>query len=109
MPRRPGTCPIGLATAAERAGRSGRLGAAVRHPRHSRNLDWLADSLRSALLLDEVGRKMEPAYVLKEKHLLGEVTGDALMQSAQVRKNETPAIIPCCFPHGDDRARQPSD
>jgi hypothetical protein len=43
---------------------------------HRANLDWLADNFRFTLLLDEVGRKLEPAYVLKSKSLLGE-TADA--------------------------------
>jgi hypothetical protein len=40
---------------------------------HRANLDWLADNFRFTLLLDEVGRKLEPAYALKSKHLLGEI------------------------------------
>lgn len=35
------------------------------------NLSWLAGNFRFTLLLDEVGRKMEPAYVLKYKSFLG--------------------------------------
>jgi len=31
------------------------------------NLDWLADNFRFTLLLDEAGRKLEPAYTLKAK------------------------------------------
>ena len=37
------------------------------------NLDWLADNFRGMLLLDQIGRKMEPAFGLKERWLKGEV------------------------------------
>ncbi len=40
---------------------------------HRANIDWLADNLRFALLLDEVGRKMEPAYRFKEAFITGDV------------------------------------
>jgi len=50
---------------------------------HRRNLAWLADNFRGSLLLDEVGRRMESAYALKEEHLRGEVAADELAQRAQ--------------------------
>ncbi len=55
---------------------------------HRANLDWLADNLRFALLLDEVGRKIEPAYRLKERQILGEVTGPELAQQAATARRE---------------------
>ena len=58
---------------------------------HRRNLAWLADNFRCALLLDEVGRKMESAYALKEKHLRGEVAGDELVQRTQAAGRELAA------------------
>lgn len=58
---------------------------------HRRNLAWLADNFRCALLLDEVGRKMESAYALKEKHLRGEVAGDELVQRVQAAGRELAA------------------
>jgi hypothetical protein len=58
---------------------------------YRRNLAWLADNFRCSLLLDEVGRKMEPAYALKEKHLRGEVAGDELVQRAQAAGRELAA------------------
>jgi hypothetical protein len=61
-----------------------RLKASALTVRHRSNLDWLADNLRFTLLLDEVGRKLEPAYALKEKHLRGEVSDAELRQQAQV-------------------------
>jgi hypothetical protein len=57
-------------------------------PQHRNNLDWLADNFRFTLLLDEVGRKMEPAYALKEKYLRGEITGSELVHQAQSTQHE---------------------
>jgi len=45
--------------------------------RHRDNLGWLADNFRFTLLLDEFGRKIEPAYALKESYLLGQSTAGA--------------------------------
>lgn len=55
---------------------------------HRTNLDWLADNLRFALLLDEVGRRIEPAYRLKERQILGEVTGPELAQQAAAARRD---------------------
>ena len=55
---------------------------------HRANLDWLADNLRFTLLLDKVGRKIEPAYVLKEKYLRGELTVAELQQQATSARRE---------------------
>lgn len=55
---------------------------------HRANLDWLADNFRFTLLLDEVGRKMEPVYQLKERHLLGATTGTVLTQEARAARSE---------------------
>ncbi len=52
-------------------------------PRHQSNLDWLADNLRFALLLDEVGRGIEPAYRLKEAWLRGAISGADLAREAK--------------------------
>ncbi len=41
-------------------------------PWHKSNLDWLAANLEFTLLLDEVGRRLEPAYRLKNHWLSGE-------------------------------------
>lgn len=46
-------------------------------PGHARNLRWLADNLRFALFLDQVGRKLEPAYRLQERVIRGEFAGKA--------------------------------
>lgn len=53
-----------------------RLKQRTASPKHRAHLDWLADNFRFTLLLDEVGRKIEPAYEMKNKSLLGE-NGDA--------------------------------
>ncbi len=55
---------------------------------HKSNLDWLADNLRFTLLLDEVGRKIEPAYRLKEEYLMGKLGGTALRTAAESARNE---------------------
>jgi hypothetical protein len=41
--------------------------------RHQANLNWLAENFRFTLLLDEVGRKIEPAYRLKQDWLAGRI------------------------------------
>jgi len=46
--------------------------------RQQANLDWLAANLRFTLLLDEVGRKIEPAYDLKDRWLAGKVDPEQL-------------------------------
>lgn len=46
--------------------------------RHAANLDWLAANFRFTLLLDEVGRRIEPAYVLKDRWLSGQVAAEQL-------------------------------
>lgn len=53
---------------------------------HRANLDWLADNLRFTLLLDEVGRKIEPAYALKERFLGGDVEPGTLAKEAQTAR-----------------------
>ena len=60
------------------------LSAATGDHKHRDNLDWLAANLRFTCLLDEVGRKIEPAYQLRDRWLLGEIKPDALM--AEVRQ-----------------------
>jgi hypothetical protein len=55
---------------------------------HCDNLDWLADNFQFALLLDEVGRKLEPAYRLQERHLRGEVSATELVAQAQSARRE---------------------
>ena len=49
---------------------------------HQANLNWLAANFRFTLLLDEVGRRIEPAYRLKERWLLGEI--DQKMFASQI-------------------------
>ena len=46
------------------------------------NLDWLADNFKFTLLLDEVSRKIEPAYKLKDLYFEGELTGNELARQA---------------------------
>jgi len=58
---------------------------------HRANLDWLADNFRFTLLLDEVGRKLEPAYALKERHLRGEVSNAELPQQVATASRELAA------------------
>ncbi len=53
---------------------------------HQANLAWLRSRLQFTLLLDEVGRKIEPAYELKNRQLLGEVEqSDLGRQAAQAK------------------------
>ena len=42
-------------------------------PRHKSNLDWLAANFEFTLLLDEVGRRLEPAYRAKARWVAGEL------------------------------------
>jgi hypothetical protein len=57
-------------------------------PPHGANLDWLADNFRFTLLLDQVGRKLEPAYLLKEKTLRNEVDGADLHAQLEAAQQE---------------------
>lgn len=50
---------------------------------HRANLDWLADNFRFTLLLDEAGRKIEPAYRLKERLLRREVAETEIAEQAE--------------------------
>jgi hypothetical protein len=59
-----------------------------REPRHKANLSWLAANLRFTLLLDEVGRKIEPAYRLKERWLQGEIDSQTLAQQLPLCRAE---------------------
>jgi hypothetical protein len=52
-------------------------------PPHRQNLDWLADNFRASLLLDKVGRQIEPAYVLKEQQLLADIPEAELIRRAE--------------------------
>jgi hypothetical protein len=59
-----GRLPAGLADKlGEAVSTLERLKAKTPLAGHRNNLDWLADNFRFTLLLDEVGRKLEPAYV----------------------------------------------
>jgi hypothetical protein len=50
------------------------------------NATWLANALEFTLLLDEVGRRMEPAYVLKQQALQRRVPAEELARrSAEAR------------------------
>ena len=49
-------------------------------PAHQSALGWLADNFRFAILLDQVGRKLEPAYRLKEDYLRGRLAETDLAQ-----------------------------
>ncbi len=60
---------------------------------HRAHLDWLADNFRFTLLLDEVGRKLEPAYVLKENSLRGDVGGQWPQQVQAARRELTSAPL----------------
>ena len=53
---------------------------------HRGNLAWLADNFRFMLLLDEVGRKIEPAYQLKDRFLLGETSGSQVRDEAHAAR-----------------------
>jgi len=58
------------------------LAARAGEPRPKANLSWLAANLRFTILLDEVGRKIEPAYQLKARWLQGEIDSKTLAQQA---------------------------
>jgi hypothetical protein len=49
-----------------------RLATAASDTRCQANLQWLGDNFEFTLLLDEVGRQIEPAYRLKAQWLRGE-------------------------------------
>jgi hypothetical protein len=63
-----------------------RLESGTGSPVHRQNLGWLADNFRGSLLLDEVGRTIEAAYLLKEQHLRGEMSDAALHEQAQAAR-----------------------
>jgi len=48
------------------------------NPRCRANLDWLVSNFRFTILLDEVGRKIEPAYRLKDEWLSGRLNSEQL-------------------------------
>jgi hypothetical protein len=84
-----GRLPVGLADKLREAiFLIGELKTKTSAAAHRANLDWLADNFRFTLLLDEVGRKLEPAYTLRERHLLGASTGASLIQEAQAARLE---------------------
>ena len=56
--------------------------------RHLANLDWLAANLRFTLLLDEVGRRIEPACTLKNRWLSGQVEPGRLRDEKQAAMAE---------------------
>jgi hypothetical protein len=60
-------------------------------PLQRTNLDWLADNFRFTLLLDEVSRKMESAYVMKYKSLLDRQDADALKTEARAARKQLDA------------------
>lgn len=60
-----------------------RLASSAKDTRHQSNLNWLADNFEFTLLLDEVGRKIEPAWRLKDRWLRGAVTEVELRQNAE--------------------------
>ena len=60
-------------------------------PKHRANLAWLAANFRFALLLDEVGRKIEPAYRLQERWLKGEVDQATLGNALKAARKELAA------------------
>jgi len=47
------------------------------------NVNWLADNIAFTLLLDEVGRHLEPAYRLKEQWLSHKIAPNQLADAAQ--------------------------
>ncbi|MCU0918497.1 MAG: hypothetical protein MUC88_28650, partial [Planctomycetes bacterium] len=70
-----------------------KLKASAQTAEHQANLAWLSAHLRFTLLLDEVGRKLEPAYELKNRLLAGKIEatqpGPALRQ-AQAELDSAP-------------------
>ncbi len=59
--------------------------------RRRANLDWLAANLEFTLLLDEVGRRIEPAYSLKNRWLTGHVATDKWNAEKQAALTELKA------------------
>jgi len=59
-----------------------RLAGTAQEARHQANLNWLADNFEFTLLLDEVGRKIEPACRLKDRWLRGALTDAELKSGA---------------------------
>lgn len=51
------------------------------HEQYKANLQWLADNMRFFLQLEEVGRKMQPAFLLRNRWLTGQVGDDVLAES----------------------------
>ena len=58
---------------------------------HQANLSWLRANLHFTLLLDEVGRKIEPAYELKNRWLSGKVDPAQLAQELKRAKADLDA------------------
>ena len=66
----------------------GRLAARVDAPGHRSNLDWLLANFEFTLLLDEVGRQIEPAYRLRNEWFAGKADPATLPgQMAEARKS----------------------
>jgi hypothetical protein len=66
--------------------------------RHLANLAWLADNFEFTLLLDDVSRTIEPAYLLKERRLRGQVEGAQLVrEKAAAQKAFDQAPIEALF------------
>lgn len=55
------------------------------------NLDWLTANLKFTLLLDEVSRKIEPAYQLKNDWLTGKVEANQLKSQTQAARADLDA------------------
>ncbi|MEN6425451.1 MAG: hypothetical protein ABFE13_08815, partial [Phycisphaerales bacterium] len=60
-------------------------------PRHRANLDWLAANLEFTLLLDEVGRRIEPAYMLRNRWLTDGLRPDEMASEKQAGLTELKA------------------
>ncbi|MEN6576238.1 MAG: hypothetical protein ABFD90_07835 [Phycisphaerales bacterium] len=60
-------------------------------PRHRANLDWLAANLEFTLLLDEVGRRIEPAYMLRNRWLTDGLRPDEMASEKQAALTELKA------------------
>lgn len=66
----------------------GRLAARIDAPNHRSNLDWLLANFEFTLLLDEVGRRIEPAYRLRHEWLAGKTDPAGLPgQMAEARQS----------------------
>ncbi len=63
-----------------------KLRADTKSTEHQANLAWLSSHLRFALLLDEVGRRIEPAYELKNRWLAGKLGRGSLAQEIKRAK-----------------------